>query len=254
MTPEKPFLRLARCARSSLRPRFWSLLACLCLVSVSGEAAAPNVKGKISGQDKLIPEVYAETTKPEAHRWTWREPSPSVDVKFRTLAGNPSRDLCIAATTSTNQGAQEAIRMTVTGGRVYPTTIVVSPGTQLAFKNFDPFKHRLYVDKQPTMKPEDLAPNGVRSWTAPGAGRFEVRDELFPSVRTWIIVDPQVVQVAYPGRDGAFGFNLAGGDYVLKAFFNGRQVGKPLPITAKDRSTLELKEPLNVGEGAGDSK
>lgn len=239
MTAEKP-----------LRARFWGLLACVCLlgISVRGSAAPPNVKGRITGQDKLIPEVYAETTKPEAHRWTWREPSPSVDVKFRTLAGNPSRDLCIAATSSGTQGAQEPIRMTVTGGRVFPTTIVVSPGTQLAFKNFDPFKHRLYVEKQPTMKPEDLAPNGVRSWTAPGAGRFEVKDELFPSVRTWIIVDPQVVQVAYPGRDGAFGFNLPTGDYVLKAFFNGRPVGRPITVTATNRTT-ELKEPLNVGEG-----
>ena len=32
--------------------------------------------------------------------------------------------------------------MTVTGGRVFPTTIVVTPNTALAFKNFDPFKHR----------------------------------------------------------------------------------------------------------------
>ena len=142
--------------------------------SVTGHAGGPNVKGKITGQDKLVPDVYAEAAKPESRRWTWREPSPSVAAQFRTLSANPSRDLCIAATTSGNAGPQEAIRMTVTGGRVFPTTIVVSPGTPLAFKNFDPFKHRLYVVGNASFKAEDMAPNQVRSWSA--IGRREVRD------------------------------------------------------------------------------
>ena len=241
--------------RMRVAPLFLSLLTAATLLSVSGNAAGPNVKGKITGQEKLVPDVYAEAAKPESRRWTWREPSPSVAAQFRTLSANPSRDLCIAATTSGNAGPQEAIRMTVTGGRVFPTTIVVSPGTPLAFKNFDPFKHRLYVVGNPSFKAEDMAPNQVRSWSASGAGKYEVRDELFPSVRTYVIVDPQVVQVAYPGRDGAFGLTLPGGEYVLKAFFAGKQVGKPTPVTAKDKSTVTLTDPLNVAaEGATDSK
>jgi hypothetical protein len=224
------------------------------LVSVAGHAGSPNVKGKITGQDKLVPEVYAEAAKPESRRWTWREPSPSVASQFRTLSANPSRDLCIAATTSGNAGPQEAIRMTVTGGRVYPTTIVVSPGTPLAFKNFDPFKHRLYVVGNPSFKAEDLGANQTRSWSASSAGKYEVRDELFPSVRTFVIVDPQVVQVAYPGRDGAFGLSLPAGEYVLKAFFGGKQVGKPIPVNAKDRATVELKDPMHVAPGGDDKE
>ena len=141
--------------------------------------------------------------------------------------------------------------MTVTGGRVFPTTIVVSPGTPLAFKNFDPFKHRLYVVGNPSFKAEDMAAGQVRSWSATGPGKYEIRDELFPSVRTFVIVDPQVVQVAYPGRDGAFGLTLPAGDYVLKAFFQGKQVGKPTPVNAKEKSSFELKDPLNVGTTEG---
>jgi hypothetical protein len=234
---------------------WFAVLTALSLFSVTwtGNAGSPNVKGKINGQDKLVPDVYAEAAKPESRRWTWREPSPSVAAQFRTLAANPSRDLCIAATTSGNAGPQEAIRMTVTGGRVFPTTIVVSPGTPLAFKNFDPFKHRLYVVGNASFKAEDMGPNQVRSWSASGAGRYEIRDELFPSVRTYVIVDPQVVQVAYPGRDGAFGLSLPAGEYVLKAFFAGKQVGKPVPINAKDKTTVELKDPLNVA-GNGEEK
>lgn len=226
-------------------------LASLGLLTGSGHANPPNVKGKISGYEKLIPEVYAEAAKPEAKRWTWREPSPSVAPQFRTLSANPSRDICIAATTSANQEKQE-FRMTVTGGRVFPTTIVVTPNTALAFKNFDPFKHRIYVTGpggQKLLPPDDLQPNAVRTWSAQGAGRYEVYDELFPSVRTFVIVDPQVVSVAYPGRDGAFGFSLPAGDYILKAFFNGRAVGKPLQLSAKDKGLVELKEPMRLDEG-----
>ncbi len=223
------------------------ILSASALLSVTGKAGAPNVKGKIAGQDKLLPEVYAEAAKTESRRWTWREPSPSVQAQFRVLSANPSRDLCIAATSSGNAAAGEAIRMTVTGGRVFPTTIVVSPGTPLAFKNFDPFKHRLYVVGNQSFKAEDMAAGQVRSWSASGAGKYEIRDELFPTVRTFVIVDPQVVQVAYPGRDGAFGLTLPAGEYVLKAFFQGKQVGKPTPVNAKEKSSFELKDPFNVG-------
>ncbi len=225
-------------------------LSILSVVTVSARAAAPNVRGKISGQEKLVPDVYAEAAKPEAKRWSWREPSPSVDAKYRTLAANPSRDVCIAATRADDQGPLDPLRMTITGGRVMPTTIVVTPGTQLVFKNFDPFKHRVYVVGQKTMAPEDLEANRERKWAAPQPGRYEVRDELFPSVRTFIVVDKQVAAISYPGRDGAFGFNLPGGEYVLKAFFNGRQVGKPMQVNAKDKGSVDLKDPLNLAEGA----
>lgn len=228
------------------------VLSALAFLSVTGRAGPVNVRGKIAGQEKLVPDVYAETQKPESKRWTWREPSPSVAPQFRVLSADPSRDVCIAATSSANQGAGEARRMAVTGGRVVPTTIVVSPGTQLVFKNFDPFKHRVYVVGQTSLAPEDMQPNAARTWSAPGAGRYEVRDELFPSVRTFVVVDPQAVTHIYPGRDGAFGLSLTPGDYVLKAFFNGKQVGKSVPITAKEK-LLELKDPFNVSEG-GDGK
>jgi hypothetical protein len=237
--------------RRKFAPLIPAVLSASALLTSGGLAGAPNVKGKITGYEKLTPEVYAEAARPEARRWTWREPSPSVAAQFRSLSANPSRDICIAATTGANQEKQE-FRMTVTGGRVFPTTIVVTPNTQLAFKNFDPFKHRIYIlnGAQKLLPADDLQPNAVRTWSPQGPGRYEVRDELYPSVRTFIVVDPQVVQVAYPGRDGAFGFSLPPGDYVLKAFFNGHPVGKQMQFTAKERGTVELKEPLKLDEGA----
>ena len=36
----------------------------------------------------------------------------------------------------------------------------------------------------------------------------EFRDELFPSVRSYVVVEPQTVMIAFPSRDGAFMFDL----------------------------------------------
>ncbi len=61
-----------------------------------------------------------------------------------------------------------------------------------------------------------------------------------------------MVDIAYPGHDGAFAFSaLPAGDYVLKAFFQGKAVGKPVSVTGERNLLVDLKEPLNVGEGGG---
>jgi hypothetical protein len=220
------------------------------LVTLASGALGGVVKGRINGQDKLIPDVYVEAAKPDAHRFTWREPSPTVRADFRALSGNPSRDLCIAALSSDNAPAHDPILIRVTGAHTIPTTIVVSPNTRLSFDNHDPFPHRLYVVGNPAWKAENIEAGRHRDWTAPnGEARFEFRDELFPSVRTFVVVEPQVRGIAFPGRDGAFQLNLPAGDFVLKAYFGGKQVGRPIAVTSKDHQLVEVKEALNVGEG-----
>jgi plastocyanin len=226
------------------------LSAVLVALTAAGASFAGPLKGRISGQEKLIPDVYAEAAKPDAHRYAWREPSPTVRGEFRALFANPSRDICIAAVESAAAPAHEPILIKITGGRTIPTTIAVSPGTRLAFENRDPFPHRLFQVGSTTWHAEVINPTARREWTATGAGRFEFRDELFPSVRTFVVVDPGVVDVAYPGHDGAFAYGaLPPGDYVLKAFFQGKVVGKPVAVTVKGSLLVDLKEPLNVGEG-----
>jgi hypothetical protein len=215
---------------------------------------AGPVKGHIAGQEKLVPDVYTEAAKPDSHRWIWREPSPTVRAEFRALSGNPSRDLCIAALSANNAPAHDPILIRLTGAHTIPTTIVVSPGTRLSFENHDPFPHRLYVVGNPAWKAENIEVGRHRDWTAPnGQSRFEFRDELFPSVRTFVVVEPQVMEIAFPGRDGAFQLNLPAGDFVLKAYFGGTQVGRPVALTSTDCQPYEVKDPLNVGE-ASDGK
>jgi hypothetical protein len=244
--------------RSPRSPRQFHACAPLIVLALglTGEATAAGgqVKGRIEGQEGLIPAVFVESARPESHRFTWREPSPTVRAEFRALTANPSRDVCIAAISTSPPPPHDPILVRITGGRTLPTTLVVAPGVRLSFENHDPFPHRLYIVGSQTWKAENTESNRHREWTAPpGQGRFEVRDELFPSVRSFIVVEPQVVGIAFPGRDGGFALDLPAGEYTLKAYFDGHQVGRAMNVAAKDRGLVELRDPLSVNDSGGKS-
>jgi hypothetical protein len=235
-------------AMSPMFRRLWPLIP-LAGMALPAMAWAGMVRGKIAGQEKLIPDVYQETLKPDAKRFVWREPSPTVRPEFRTLSANPSRDVCIAAISTQAAPKHEPIKIVVTGGHTVPTTIVISPQTMLSFENHDPFPHRIFLNGNDSFKAQDMAPGAHRDWTAPGQGRYEFRDQAFPSVRFYVVVEPGVMDVVYPGHNGAFEFkNLPEGDYYLKAFFQGKEVGQPMAVVSK-KGTVELKDPLVVAEG-----
>ena len=223
-------------------------LLALGLVGIAGTALAAQVHGKIAGAEKLLPDVYTEIAKAE-HRYTWREPSPTVKPEFRVLSANPSRDICIAAVSTNSASPHDPIQITVTGGRTPVfTTLAVSPSTKILFVNHDPFNHRLYLVGNDTFKEVRRRPPAARvSGPAPGAGRYEFRDKLAPTLlQFFVVVDPGVVDVVYPSHTGTVTFKeLPSGDYFLKAFFNGKQVGKPVQAVAT-RGSVELKEPITL--------
>jgi hypothetical protein len=106
--------------------------------------------------------------------------------------------------------------------------VVVAPGTRLHFENRDPFVHRLYAVGQSSFPPGDMVAMAARDWTAPGPGKYELRDELSPSVRSWVVVEPHVAGITYPTAQGLFSIaQLAPGEYTLKAYFTGSPVGTP---------------------------
>ena len=214
-------------------------------------AGTGGVKGKVSGWEKLLPQVYAEAAKPDSHRFTWREPSPTVKQDFRKLSANVGRDVCVAAFGSSPAQPHEPKAVKVTGGRITPSTIVLSPGSRLSFKNTDPFPHQLYEVNNASWGPNPIAPGSTREWAAGAAGVHVIRDQLFPSVVMYVVVDANAVEFDFPDREGTFAMNLPPGEYTLKAFFDGKPTGKPIDGVKVEAKGVELKEPLTVG---GDSK
>ncbi len=215
-------------------------------------AAGPStaaLKGKVVGWEKLLPQVYADASKNDA-RHTWREPSPTVKQEFRKLSANVSRDVCVVAMTSGGANAHDPLPIKVTGGRITPSTLVLSPGSRLSLKNVDPFPHVLYEVGNDKWAANSVAPGSAREWAATAPGVHVLRDELFPSIVMYVVVDPAAVEFALPDHEGGFSMAVPPGDYTLKAFFDGKAVGKEASVHV-GAGGLEMREPMAVG---GESK
>jgi hypothetical protein len=218
------------------------------LVALPSSAAAAHVKGRFEGFRALQNPVWSEAKDPKSHGYSFREPVPTVRAEFRRPFPHIPKELCLAAIAAAPQKAQPPVLIRVGGGRTTPVTIVVTPGTRLTFQNTDPFKHQLYGVGIKTFAPGQTGPGATRDWSVPAPGVFEIRDQSAPSLRMWIVSEPNVAQVAYPSMKGEFSVNIQEpGDYVLQAYFAGKKVGAATPVTVA-ASDLEVKLPIKVND------
>src|SRR5262249_48602982 len=85
--------------------------------------AAPQVRGKLVGLEKLMNPAWAEAKESSSHRFSWREPSPTVRAEFRNLFGYAPKEVCVAALASSPQQPPALpLLITVGGGRTTPVT------------------------------------------------------------------------------------------------------------------------------------
>jgi hypothetical protein len=197
-------------------------------MGLSGPAGAAKIKGRIENWRSLTNPVWDDAKDPKKHGYSFREAVPTVRAEVRRLFPHIPKELCIAAIATSKQKPPPPVLIRVGGGRTTPVTLVVPPGTQLQFQNTDPFKHRLYAVGVPGFAPNDTIKGGVRGWTVAGSGATEFRDELAPSLRMWVIGEPNVAGIAYPSMKGEFQLSVAEpGEYTLQAFFAGKKVGPP---------------------------
>ena len=221
----------------------------LAVVGYAPVARAAKVKGKITGFRSLLNPVWEEARDPKKRGYSFREIVPTVRPEFRHLFPHIPKEICVVALAEGKQTPQKtAILIRVGGGRTTPVTIVVPPGQHLQFHNTDPFKHRLFGVNVSTFQPGDTIKGARRDWTASQAGSFEIRDEAAPSLRMWVIAEPNVAGIAYPNLKGEFAINVpAKGTYTIQAYFAGKKVGPGLPVELK-AGDVELKVPLKVAE------
>jgi hypothetical protein len=202
-----------------------ALLLSAGLTLLSSTADAAHIKGQFTGFRSLQNPVWAEAKDPTNHGYSFREPVPTVRAEFRRPFPHIPKELCVAA------------------------IAVVTPGTRLTFQNTDPFKHKIYGVGIKTFAASETASGATRDWSVPEAGVFEIRDEAAPSLRMWIVAEPNVAAVAYPSMKGEFSLSVQeAGDYTLQAYFSGKKVGAPMPVTVTEKD-LELKQPIKVDSG-----
>lgn len=220
-------------------------LVCVPMTAFAGVA----IKGKVTNLQELLNPVWNEAKDPAKRRYTFREPAATVPPEARVLRGHISKELCIVALGDGAAPLKTPIRIRVEGGRTSAVTIVVPPGQQLQFENHDPFPHNIYeVSGKGGFAEGIMQPDGQRTWTPPGPGKYELRDKLAPSLRSWVVVDPKAVAQVFPNRKGDFQMQLEPGNYELRAFFNGDAVGEVLPVEVKPGPAEQLiTVPLKAG-------
>jgi hypothetical protein len=228
-----------------MNPR-WYLGVVAALLAIPATADAAKVRGRLDNFRLLQNPVWAEAKEPSNNGYSFREPVPTVRADFRRMFPHIPKELCVAAIATGPQKAPPPILIKVGGGRTTPVTIVVPPGTQLTFQNTDPFKHRLYGVGIKTFPPNDSNQGATRAWTVPGPGTYEVRDEAAPSLRMWIVAEPNVAAIAYPSMKGEFAVPVtAEGAYMIQAYFAGKKVGPAMPVEVK-AADVELKSSIKV--------
>ncbi len=209
------------------------------------------VKGRLLGGDQLLNPVWVEAKDPKNHRYTFRQPSTTVGKAAKRLTAYLPKELAIAAL-GDGPRPTGTITMHVSGGRTTPVTVVVAEGQNVQFVNHDPFTHMLYsvTEGNGSMAPEKTEKDKQRTWKPPAPGVYEIRDKLFPSVRSWIVVEPKVVAMGTPINMNEFVVgDLPPGSYELRAYFSGKPVGKPLPIDVKPGPALQpLAGPLVLAD------
>jgi hypothetical protein len=215
---------------------------------LASDAHAAKVRGAITGHLFLVNPVWEEANDADRHTFSFREPVPTVRAEFRRLFPHIPKELCIAALSVEKQAAQKPVLIRVGGGRTTPVTIVVTPGTQLQFQNTDPFAHRLYGVNVPTFAANDTVKGGIRSWAVPAPGTYEIRDQSAPSLRMFVIAEPNLAAISYPSLRGEFAMALEAGDYQLQAFFAGKKVGPATPVTVAGKDIDISARPIKVGE------
>jgi hypothetical protein len=218
----------------------------LALLAIPASADAARVKGRLEGFRLLRNPVWAEAKESSNHGFSFREPVPTVRAEFRRPFPHIPKELCVALIAPTAQPAPKPILIRVGGGRTTPVTIVVVPGTRLTFQNTDPFKHRLYGVDVKTFMPAEQGQGASRDWTPAAPGVYEIRDEAAPSLRMWIVAEPNVASVTYPSLKGEFAVNVeTPGEYTLQAFFAGKKVGEAVPVKV-DAADVELRAAIRV--------
>lgn len=230
-----------------------ALVAGVGLASAQEEFVEPvMIIGKIAGGQTLLNPSWVESKDPKNHRFTFRVPSTTVSAGAKRLTSYLPKELCIAALAEGKVEAQKApVPMHVSGGRTTPVTLVVTQGQEIQIENHDPFPHRIYTtgEGDKGLTPNDIEPTKSRRWTPPGPGKYEIRDELSPSLRSWIVVEPKAAKIGFPNFKNEFRLDLKPGVYTLRGYHNGEPVGKPLPITVKPLPKQQrLPAPLVVGQ------
>jgi len=211
------------------------------------QASAGDFQGKL-----VLNPSFIQTLEKEAEAsdnsvdFYWNEPNGILSVAPPTVDFPMDMAVVLVPPSPTVAPPDELVTVLIKNADLEKDVIVVHKGTNVRFRNEEPFVHELFSPQIPDFKPEMQSTNAVRQVTFDNLGIFEIRCKRMPHFLSYVVVvaTPFVAKLT---EQGEFSFtNLTPGEYTLQVFYQGKWIHE-LKVNVEDKKTgpitVELKSP-----------
>jgi plastocyanin len=234
----RSLIRLSR----SIQPALLSILSGVGLGAFSLHlASAADVRGQlVLGSAREPP-----AAKPPRAAYNWELENGVKEVAPTRVVAQ--RELGVVLLGAGTPKAGDALDVTLSGGALLPSTLVVRAGTTVRIRNEDEIGHELYAVGLDGFSAEATSPNGVRSVHLTKVGNWPLLDHLAVHSRAHLHVLDNLVASAKIDASGSYSFSdVPAGKYTLKVFRGANElVSKDVEVLATDKSLTV--DPLTLG-------
>jgi plastocyanin len=162
----------------------------------------------------------------------WRVENTNVGVQNASLRGGT---VVLLVGPQYQAIPPKSVAVEISGLQANPSTVVISEGSVVEFKNADKVAHDLSTPKQPQlMAPERLASGTVRKQRFGTAGEYLVRCAEYPHIVISVIVTSSPLFAVVEDKGGFKIPDVPEGHATLKVWSNGRWVHEQeVDVTSK---------------------
>lgn len=186
---------------------------------LSTSALAVDVKGMLRAPEGYVPAPAADARKP----YYWEEWNGFLDPRPRRV--DMRRELAVVLLGPPQAGAENRAEITLVGGSLSPSTIVVRPDTVLRIENHDDFAHELFAEALDGFSAEATSSGQARTVRVTEVGSWPIRDRQVAHVHGHLHVIADLSATATVEANGEYKFtNIAPGQYTLKVFDGANMV------------------------------
>lgn len=221
----------------------------LCGITSLPLASAADVRGQIVLGS--IQSSAAASDKPPRAAFNWELENGVKEVLPTRVAPRELAVVLIGNGQPAPSAANAALEVSISGGALLPSTLVVRAGTTLRIRNDDEIGHELYAVGLDALSAEATSPGAVRAAHLTKPGAWPVKDRLAPHARAYLHVLGNLIAVAKLEAGGGFMFDdVPAGKYTLKVLRGGSElVSKDIDVGDKPLTI----DPLTAGSSKAGS-